>query len=330
MFVKLNKNRGKFYLHMKILYIEIKFLYHAAMKNMSLTGIVFAFCAAFLWGTAGTAQSFAHDTASPYWIGALRLLFACLLYRIVLFVYKRRGESVAPQEPVLYWKLILAAGVCIALFNLGFFSGVKIMGIAVGSATIIGSAPVWAGIIQALILRKSPPAVWWVGTSCAIAGGFFMVMSKGASLDINPTGLFLCLGAGFCYALYTIVSKKLVSYASPIMITTHIFTTAALIALPAALLISGRPVVISTDWLIVMYLGAFTTVIAYLFYTYALRYITAATGVAIGLFEPVTAFILAIVIAGEQTNIIAGAGLCLILGGLWFVLRAEFSQSKTH
>ncbi|MBO1916133.1 hypothetical protein J4727_08800 [Providencia rettgeri] len=43
-----------------------------------------------------------------------------------------------------------------------------------------------------------------------------------SSWQINTGGLLICLSAGFCYALYTLMSKKLVSIDSPLTITTYI------------------------------------------------------------------------------------------------------------
>ncbi|EBU8976120.1 EamA family transporter, partial [Salmonella enterica subsp. enterica serovar Java] len=76
------------------------------------------------------------------------------------------------------------------------------------------------------------------------------------------------------------------------------------------------------------YLGLLTTGIAYLLFTQALRHISASTGVALGLIEPIVAFILAIVVAHEAVNRFAVIGLCLILAGLWLVLRSEGQQNR--
>ena len=77
------------------------------------------------------------------------------------------------------------------------------------------------------------------------------------------------------------------------------------------------------DALIVLYLGVVVTGIAYLLYGTALKTTSVSTCVALGLLEPVTAFILAIVVVGEAVNGGACLGLVAILGGLYFVLRSE-------
>ncbi|MBR5458168.1 MAG: EamA family transporter, partial [Burkholderiaceae bacterium] len=96
-----------------------------------------------------------------------------------------------------------------------------------------------------------------------------------------------------------------------------------------SLLLTGLPSNITlTDCYVVLYLGIFVTGIAYLLFSNALTKITATTGVAMSLIEPVTAFFLAILVANEPITWIAFMGLCLILVGLHFVLAAEAQMVK--
>lgn len=308
------------------------------MKKLSIIGVILTLSAAFLWGTAGTAQSFVRGATSPYWIGAFRLVIACFFFHL-LFLYYRSKEKAAvissdkiqdkPQERNIYWLCISIAGLCMGLYNLTFFAGIKATGIAIGTATTIGSAPIWAGIMQAVVMRKSPSKLWWLGTLCATAGGTWMVLSQSSSWHVDPVGLLVCLTAGFCYALYTLVSKRLVKIAAPLTITKHTFSIAIFIAVPVAWFIAGIPTINLTAGLVILYLGIFTTGIAYLLYTKALKHISAATGVALSLIEPIVAFTLAITVARESVNLWAIIGLCLILLGLRLVLRSE-AQGKAE
>lgn len=301
------------------------------MKNLPAVGIALALAAAFLWGTVGTAQNFTHGTISPYWIGALRLVFAWAFFHF-LFIYTRPhaqpfvpGDVMTGQRStrIKYWMGIIIAGTCMGFYNLLFFAGVKTTGIAVGTATIIGSAPVWAGILQAAGTRTSPPARWWLGTLCAIVGGSWMVLAQASSWHINMTGLVVCLGAGLCYASYTLATQRLVHQAPVLTLTRHTFSVALVIAFVVAWFIAGVPAISLTNWLIILYLGVVTTGIAYLLYSRALKSVSAATCVALGLVEPLVAFVLAMTIAGEPVSMAAMGGLCFILAGLWLVLRSE-------
>jgi len=299
------------------------------MKTSSWPGIVLALSAAVLWGTTGTSQHFAGERLSPYWIGALRLVIATGFFA-VLVAATERSRVARPAVPGL-WRRQLLAGASIAAYNLAFFAGVKLAGVAVGTTVAIGSGPLFAGALQALVTRRPPVAPWWLGTALAIAGGAAIALGNGGVAPADATGLLLCLTAGFAYAVYTLMAKSLSVYASPARASLWVFGTAAVIALPAAWLIvpSGVSDLLATGtrgWLVVAWLGVAATGLSYLLFSSALRFISAATGVALALGEPLTAFTLAVLVLGEPLRASGAAGIVLILCGLAIVIRSERGQ----
>lgn len=293
-------------------------------KHASLAGIGMALAAAALWGTTGTAQTLAPANLSPYWTGALRLLVSGAFFAAAA-AWARRGQPAVPATTVRDWAATAAAGVCMAAYNLAFFAGVKATGVAVGTALAIGSGPVCAGLLQSLLTRRPPAPIWWLGTLLAVAGGSLMVLGGGAGggLQLDSAGVALCLTAGLAYAVYTLLSHGLVMRASPAVVTLRTFGTAAVLAAAGAWALAGPLAVTPAGWLTVGYLGVVATGVAYLLFSHALRRISAATGVTLALAEPVTAFVLALLVVGERPAGIAVAGLGLVLGGLVVVVVAE-------
>ncbi|MDY0309979.1 MAG: EamA family transporter, partial [Castellaniella sp.] len=222
----------------------------------------------------------------------------------------------------LDWRHALWAGICVAAYNLTFFAGVKATGVAVGTALTIGSGPIWAGLLQ-LIGGARPGPGWWTGTLLAVGGGVLLVSGRGDALQADPLGIILCLGAGLSYALYTLLNKKLVQHSEPAVSTLAVFSVGALLALPAAALWAGALQITPTGWMVVGFLGIVSTGIAYLLFSTGLRGISAATGVSLALMEPVTAFLLALLVVGERPGALAYAGLAALLAGLAIVIRAE-------
>ncbi len=286
-----------------------------------------ALTAAALWGTTGTAQTFASSQTSPYWIGALRLAVATVFFAAVVFI----GRSRQVPGRVLWrvvWRWALFGGIAIAAYNLCFFAGVKATGVAVGTGVAIGSGPVWVGLLDWLIARKSPQPVWWLGTAAAVTGISLMLLETGADATFNPVGFGLCLAAGFAYASYTIVAKHLVGMATPQMASFLIFSVAAVIAVPVAALVSPVFVSSPSTWVMVTYLGVVVTGIAFLLFSHALRRVSAASCVTLSLAEPLMAFALAIAVVGEQPGAAAYGGLCLVVAGLLLVVWGESSRSQ--
>lgn len=300
------------------------------MRSISLPGFVLAALAAILWGTAGTAQTFiVSDSLSPLWVGAMRILCACLFFYPTLWLSSRSANSnAAPVNKTHYLPKVIAAGFSMAFFNLLFFTGVKTAGVALGSCTIIASAPVWAGILDALIKKKTPDRLWLAGIAVAILGGVWMAVSQADNIAVNAFGMGICLTAGFFYSCYSMLAKELVRMTTPLRASAHSFTVAAFIAFAAAFVLSDVPQLYATDIAIVVYLGVVVTGIAYLLYGTALKTTRVSTCVALGLLEPVTAFFLAIAVVHENVNPWAAVGLVMILLGLALVLKSEQMQNN--
>ena len=98
---------------------------------------------------------------------------------------------------------------------------------------------------------------------------------------------------------------------------------ATLLALPLALAVSDWPQTSWSGWAVVVYLGVAATGVAYLLFTHALQRISATTAVSMCLVEPLTAFVLAILVIGERPPAAAFGGLVLVMLGLGMVVRAE-------
>ena len=284
--------------------------------------------AAALWGTTGTSQSLAQGQLTAGWFGALRLVVAAAFFAVYAWVTQRGARGGLSQGP-LPWSGVLGAGVCMAVYNLAFFAGVRLTGVGLGTAIALGSGPLWAGVLQALVARQLPSARWWMGTVAAVGGGVMMTLSSGgAGHAASATGIALCLAAGLSYAVYTLINKSLVRQASAASITLRAFGVAALLALPAAWIDGGAPTPVPADYWAVLYVGVVTAGVAYLLFSHALRHISAATGVTLALVEPVVAFTLATLVLREQPGALAFGGLLLVVLGVLVVVRAELRDAR--
>lgn len=294
------------------------------MRSHFFSGALCVACAAVLWGTAGTAQTFLDaGELSPLWVAALRLFFAACLF-LPLLTYREGCRALSiPKDGSL--RLILACGVAMAAYNLLFFAAMRAAGVAVGTAIVIGSAPVWATAIECMRGGARPAPGRLFGLSIAIAGGVLMATAGREDFSVSLSALGVCLSAGLAYASFTVMTKELVGSLSPIRATALSFTLAMFLAFAVALAASPLPVLTLKGIGVTLYLGLLTTGAAYLLFSSGLRHLKASTGVALSLLEPVTAFLLAVTVAGEAVTFSAVVALILLLGGLFLVLRNEDS-----
>lgn len=296
-----------------------------AMKANPLLGVLLVLAAAALWGTTGTAQSLADGSLSAYWFGALRLTTASVFFAVCAATSRMLAHvdsNAKPGQPDR--RDVLGAGLCMAVYNLAFFAGIRSTGVALGTAIALGSGPIWAGLLQALLHRQRPSSAWWMGTAVAVCGGVLMTLGGDRrSAGFDPVGIVLCLVSGLSYAAYTLLNKRMAAVAPASTITLQAFAVAAAVALPAAWLVAGAPIFTGADLVAVAYTGVVTAGVAYLLFSHALRHITPATAVTLALGEPVFAFGLAVLLLGEEPSLMAYLGLLWVVCGVLWVVRQE-------
>ncbi len=299
---------------------------HRSFVSSSAFGIALVSVAAVLWGTSGTAQYLGAAGLSPFWVGAAQLAAAsAFLLAVLLWSLRRRAPGLAlhPGRVGLRWAWFAGASAGIGGYSVFFYEGIQLAGVGVGTAVAIGSSPIWAGLLQAVVLRAPLSARWWLGTLVSVAGGAAMVWGKGAGSAASWSGLVMCLLAGLSYASYALINKRLVSHMAPTVVNFYVFTGAAAMAIPIAWLQSGAPQWTLSAVLVVLYLGAVVSGIAHLLFSMGLRHISGPTGVALSLIEPVAAFVLAVWVVGEHQPLPAWLGLVAVLAGLMVVVGAE-------
>lgn len=298
------------------------------MPSSSVQGIALVALAGVLWGTSGTAQYLGAAGLSPFWVGAAQLAAASVFLGLALWwaLQRRPGSLVLrPRAAGLRWSWFFWASLGIGGYSVFFYEGLQLAGVGVGTAVAIGSSPIWAGLLQALVLRAPLSALWWLGTLVSVAGGAAMVLGKGAGGSASWQGLVMCLLAGLSYAGYALINKRLVSHMAPKVVNFYVFTGAALLAAPVAWAQAGQPQWSLPSVLVVIYLGAVVSGIAHMLFSIGLRHISGPTGVALSLIEPVAAFVLAVWVVGEHQPLVAWLGLAGVLVGLLVVVRAEMA-----
>ncbi|HSK22309.1 MAG TPA: DMT family transporter [Egicoccus sp.] len=284
-------------------------------QRAAVRGPLLVLAAATLWGSVGTAQELGPTEAWPPAVAAFRSLAGGAL--LVAVVVARQGfGSLAAGARAAPAPLALA-GAAIAAFQWGYFSGIRLTGVAVGTLLAIGSAPVWAGVIEA-VRHGRPSPRWIIATAVTVTGTALLTLGGGDAGDgVDPVGVAASLSAGAAYALYTAASSRLVGRgvtgARGMALT---FTISGLLLVPALL---PRPIawawtaegMVMTAWLAVA-----ATAVAYTLFAAGLRTVDAPTATTLTLAEPLTATLLAIVVVGERLPPLAAAGAASVGVGL--------------
>ena len=281
---------------------------HLAGRGHPAVGVVVA---SVLFGTSGTARSFAPESASSLSVAGVRLMVGA----VPLLAYGLATDG--RNRPRLRAEAV-AAGAAMALFQVCFFSAMEHSGVAVGTMLTIGSGPVIAAVIDSLLGRR-PPGRVLIALAAALVGLAMLVLGSPPEGDssFSVAGVFFALGAGASYAVYTLLCKRLLDDGwSGTWTMAWSFAVAAVLG--AAFVVPS-----SLDWLGTpsgpvtgAYLGLATISVAYLLYARSLSRLTGSMVVTLTLVEPVTATVLGALVLGEDIRPVSWLGAAVVVAAL--------------
>nr|WP_318539715.1 EamA family transporter [Terribacillus saccharophilus] len=214
---------------------------------------LFVLFAAILWGTTGTAQTFAPATAHPIAIGAARLAVGGLFLLLVTLLLGRLNLKSWPIG------LTLLAAFCMACYQPLFFSAVHQTGVAVGTVIAIGSAPILSGFLETIFFKRRPSYIWLGATSLSILGCALLFLT-GDAVAIKPMGILLAIGAGLSFAGYTLLSGQIVQGKNPLETAAVIFGIGGVILMPFLFLFDMQWILQPSGIAVSLHLGIVSTV----------------------------------------------------------------------
>jgi DME family drug/metabolite transporter len=268
--------------------------------------------AAVLWGTTGTAQALGPDGASTVAVGAARNVLGAAVLAAIAIGRRRLGDvRTLDRRP-----LVLAA-MATAGYQLCFFGGVRLAGVAVGTVVGVGSGPIWGGLLGWIGRGERPGRRWAVATALALTGaGLLATSTAGDGETVDPLGIVLALGAGLTYAAFTLWSKALTDRHDPDLAMTWVFLASAVILLPIGLVAGTGPLATADGAAMVLWLGFVSLAAAYLLFGRGIAGVTVATATTLTLAEPLTAATLGILVLDEEVTAQTVAGMALVFAGL--------------
>jgi DME family drug/metabolite transporter len=270
--------------------------------------------AAALFGTTGTAQALGPGGSTPLGVGAARLAVGGLALLALLPLLGSR-----PSAAVALWRTPLGvlAGLCTALYQVCFFAGVDRAGVALGTLVTIGSGPVFAGALAAVLLRDRPGRGWLFATALCVAGLALLTSTSGGSEPVEVVGLLLALTSGLAYAAYTVAAKALIGAGhGSATVMASAFGLGGVVLLPVLALQPLAWLAQPDGIALALYLGLVTTAVAYVLFGRGLAVLPAGPVTTLVLAEPLVATVLGVGLLGEQLAAAGAVGAALVLAGL--------------
>lgn len=285
--------------------------------NPLLTGL--AFSGSFV------AAKYTTSDLTPLVTTLLRYVIAVIFFGIIMAT-KRDNFRIKPRHLLAFVALGLTG---IVGYHYFFFTSLHYTRVA-NTAIINGLSPIITGIMAALFIRERLSTTNWAGIIIAFAGVMILVTKGSASsitgMEFNR-GDLLMLIAVVCWAVYSLIVKRIVEQYSALTITfiSALFGVLALMFLVIPENLSDQVRTISTESILsVLYMGVIASGLGYLFYNLSIKQLgpTRTSGFVYSTVPLLTA-LLAFLFFSEPVTVTMLISAVLVIAGLQLALRQK-------
>lgn len=263
-----------------------------------------------LWGTSFAANKIALNVdADPVLIALLRFVVGTAVIIPVVYWMKRWDLRMLVYPPIVVNSFLNAFS--FALQNAGMTSTS-----ATNSVLLVNTNVGVVAILAAVFLAEALTPRILAGIFLGLLGVLFI--STGGDLSTIYSGTFwgnlLVLAAGWVWAFYIVLQKKILRPETDVMmVTAAIMADTMLFLFPMTLLFTTNYYISSTGWAAVLFVGLVCTFAANLLYNAGLKGVKASVSSVILLVEVVSGMFFAILVLGETPTAITAMGGALIL-----------------
>lgn len=281
-------------------------------------GVVAILFSAVVWGTTGTAATFAPDVSAAA-IGAAAMGVGGIAQALVA------ARGIVRSRAALWdqRRLLVIGAISVAIYPLAFYGSMRLAGVTVGTVITIGSAPLLSALIEYLFDRRQLTLRWSAGAFVGLIGMGLICVAENLSHreviggDSVPLGVVLGLIGGLTYALYSWSARKMMlqgTRSSVAMGAT--FGLGGLLLMPV-LIVTGGPFLASwTNAAVGIYMAGVPMFLGYISFGFGLARVQASMATVITLLEPVVAAVLAVLIVKESLPILGWIGVAMVVGCL--------------
>ena len=293
-------------------------------KKTSLTGALFLFLAALIWGTAFVAQSVGADYMGPFTFNMSRSVLAGIFLIPLTFIFGEKsgdkaeanGElSVGGKSENSRKMLILGGIFCgIALFVEGNLQQLGIEYTTVGKAGFITTMYIILVPIASIFLHKKAGLKVWISVFIAVAGLYLLCITGEFGIEKGDALVFL---SAIAYTCHILVIDYFSSKVDGIKMSCIQFWTASVLS-AVCMLIFEDPSweAILSAWLPICYAGICSSGLGYTFQILGQKNVESTVASLIMSLESVVSVIAGWIILGEAMSSRELAGCILMFGAV--------------
>lgn len=193
-----------------------------------------------------------------------------------------------------------------------------------GNVSLLASiAPLFTTLLMAYVFKQRLKAGVLIGSVIALLGVACIIFANGSSLEFRPLGDFLALSAAMCWAIYTIIIRRLIPNYTSLFITRKLFFYGVVTALPL-LLIQNEPTHLhllfdlsAAKYLLnFLYLVILCSVVAYIIWNEVMKYLGAVKANNYLYLQPPITMVAGYFLLHESIYPLGIVGCILVISGL--------------
>ena len=290
------------------------------MQNTKRLSTLSALCAQFIFGFSFMFTKIALGFASPITVIADRYIVAFATMTIVVLFKKIKFK---PSKNI--FKLVLMSLFQPVLYFLCESYGIKLTtsGFSSVMISLIPIVSIFAGII---FLKEIPSLMQYVFTFVSVLGVVIMVYSGKADGTVTALGVVLLMGAVISSVLYNVLSRK-ISKEFTALERTYAMMLIGLVVFASISFAENfdNPANVITPFkhplytVSVLYLGAVSSVAAFLLLNYANTHLPVSKTTVFSNITTLVSVAAGIVFLDEKLSVVTVISAIMIIAGVWGV-----------
>lgn len=288
----------------------------------ALVPVAVAMAVMVAWGATPIVTRYALEDLEPLVVACLRTVLAGLVALPLL----RRGRHAIPRSVRSQRLLVISALSGFVLFPVVYTIGQQRTS-ALHGVMILAVLPVFTGAYAALVARRMPQRAWMIGCAVSLMGAVVLIGGRGtAATDATLIGDLLVVASALIvtagYVAGAMLPPRGVSAISATLWGVVLGTVLLGPLVVGLFLHDGLPVADARSWAAVLFLALVTSILGYFGWYWALDRGGIQRIATFQFLQPVSGFILAALVLGEQVTVPIAVGGALIVGGVVLAQRA--------
>lgn len=283
---------------------------------------------ALIWGLNSAVVKYALGEFHPLAFNAVRFSLASVATLALCFF--RDGSLYIQKQHVL--RIVLTGVLGNTVYQSLFIYGISLS--SAGNTTLVlALIPVSIAILARFFAGEQIQAIGWAGILVSLVGILLVTLSSEKQISLSSATLrgdALTLAGVFCWAGYTILSKPLLKFYSPLKVTSLTMASGTLV-----LLLMSLPQVASQNWTSVslpawgglMYSTSLSLVFGYVIWNWGVSKLGGTRTAVYQNLITITGLLASWLMLGETWNWLKFGGAVLTLSGL-FAVRSSGLRAK--